>query len=163
MKPTCEEVRVPELASISSISSATPDQTNSNKPVVPIQCNESWKLMSSNLIAEKENNRKKIDDFVKTHLFKRLKFYNTEVMLYDTKKNSICQKVCDHLNMAEAGRVSFWNTYSIFVEKAVRVARNDTIQAMKISFLKGMYTNNDQLLIIQYLNASIFSRFCQGM
>ena len=71
MKPTCEDVRVLELSSISSISSATPDQTNSNKAVVPIQCNESWKQMSSNLIAEKENNRKK-NEYKKSNIY----YYN---------------------------------------------------------------------------------------
>ena len=93
--------------------------------------------MSSDAIAERENNKKSIKVFVKEQLFKRLKFYNSEVMLYSTKKSSICQKVCNHLNMAEEGRVKLWSTYSTCVESAIRVGRNDAIQAMKITFLGG--------------------------
>ena len=96
--------------------------------------------MSSVVIAERENNKQSIGDFVKEHLFKRLKFYNLEYMVFDTRKNSICQRVCNHLNMAEAGRVSFWSTYSPCVESAIRVARNDAVQAMKNSFLGGKLT-----------------------
>lgn len=89
---------------------------------------------------EKLKNKKAVEDFVKTYLFKRLKFYNAELLLYNTKKNSICQKVCDHLNMAELGRVSCWSTYSPCVELAIRVARNDAVQAMKNSFLGSKFT-----------------------
>lgn len=148
---SCSNNKVPELASLSSISAATPTQTHSNNDVVPIQCQDSWKQMTSNVIAEREDNKKKIDSFVKDHLFKRLKFYNADVMLFDTRKNSICQKVCNHLNMAEAGRVSIWSTYSVCVEKAVRVARNDAVQAMKNSFLKGKLTNILYISVFFYL------------
>jgi len=44
--------------------------------------------------------------------------------------------------MAEAGRVSFWSTYSPCVESAIRVARNDAVQAMKNTFLGGKLTNH---------------------
>ena len=98
--------------------------------------------MSSDVIAERELNKQSISNFVKDHLFKRLKFYNLELLIYDTKKSSICQKVCNHLNMAEAGRVSFWSTYSPCVESAIRVARNDAVQAMKTSFLGGKFTKH---------------------
>ena len=98
--------------------------------------------MTSDVIAERENNKQSIVDFVKDHLFKRLKFYNLENMVYDTRKNTICQRVCNHLNMAEAGRVSFWSTYSPCVEAAIRVARNDAVQAMKNSFLGGKFSEH---------------------
>ena len=93
--------------------------------------------MSSDVIAERENNKQSIGDFVIGYLFKRLKFYNLNLLIYDTRKSSICQRVCNHWNMAEAGRVSFWSTYSPSVESAIRVARNDAVQAMKSTFLGG--------------------------
>ena len=129
--------KIPELISLSSVSAATPAQVTSNNAIVPIQCHEIYKQMNSDVIAEQENNKKSIGDFVKEHLFKRLKFYNLELLIYDTKNSSICQKVCNHLNMAEGSRVSFWNTYSLCVENAIRLARNDAVQAMKSSFLGG--------------------------
>ena len=98
--------------------------------------------MSSDVVVERQNNKESIVSFVKDHLFKRLKFYNADLLLYNPKKSSICQKVCNHLNMAEAGRVSFWNKYSPFVESAIRVARNDAVQAMKNSFLGGELTKH---------------------
>ena len=135
-KPAILVDKLPELTSLSSVSAATPLQVTSNNAIIPIQCNEIHKQISSDVIAERENNKQSIGDFVKEHLFKRLKFYNSDYMVYDTRKNSICQRVCNHLNMAEAGRVSFWSTYSPCVESAIRVARNDTVQAMKTLFWK---------------------------
>ena len=111
---------MPELASISSISAALPAPIHSNKAIIPIQCNEMYKQMSSNVIVERENTKQSIGDFVKEHLFKRLKFYNLELLIYDTKKSNICQKVCNHLNMAEEGRITFWSTYSLCVENAMK-------------------------------------------
>ena len=139
--PPCLVDNIPELTSLSSVSGATPTQVTSTNAIIPIQCNELYKQMSLDVITERENNKQSIGDFVKGHLFKRLKFYNLELLIYDTKKNSICQKVCNHLNMAKAGRTSFWSTYSPCVELAIRVARNDVVQAMKNSFLGGKLTN----------------------
>ena len=139
-KPEILIDKLPELTSLSSVSGATPLQVTSSNVITPIQCNEIYKQMSSDVIAERENNKQSIGDFVKDHLFKRLKFFNLESLIYDTRKNSICQRVCNHLNMAEAGRVSFWSTYSPCVESAIRVARNDAVQAMKNSFLGGKLT-----------------------
>ena len=130
--------KVPELASISSVSATTISQNNTTNTTSIIQCNETWKSMHQNAIAEKESNQKKIENYVKEHLFKKLKFYNLELMVYNAQSNSVCQKVCNALNMAEHGRPSFWSSYSSCVKKAIKVGRNDAIQAMKLSFLKGM-------------------------
>src|SRR6478736_6238870 len=78
--------KVPELASMSSISAALPALIHSNKAIIPIQCNEMYRQMTSNVVVERENNKQSICDFVKEHLFKRLKFYNSELLIYDTKK-----------------------------------------------------------------------------
>ena len=140
-KPSCLEDKLPELTSLSSVLGATPTNITSNSAVIPIQCNIIYIQMSSDVIEERELIKQSINDFVKDQLFKRLKFYNSELLIYDTKKSSICQKVCNHLNMAEAGRISFWSTYSLCVENAIQVTRNDAVQAMKSSFLGGKTTN----------------------
>ena len=139
-KPSCLADKLPELTSLSSVSAATPLQIASSNVIIPIQCNEIYKQMSSDVIAEREKNKQSIGDFVKEQLFKKLKFYNSDLLVYDTRKNSICQRVCNHLNMAEAGRVNFWSTYSPCVESAIRVVRIDAVQAMKNSFLGGKLT-----------------------
>src|SRR6476660_1065336 len=106
--------------------------------------------MSSDVIAERQNNKESIVTFVKDEFFKCLKFYNAELLIYNTKKINVCQKVCNHLNMAEAGRVSFWSKYSPCVESAIRVARNDAVQAMKNIFFGDKLTEaNAQQYYIQ--------------
>ena len=139
-KPLSVVDKVPELLSLSSVSGATPTYITSSNAVTPLECNAIFKKMSSDVIAERQNNKESIVSFVKDELFKRLKFYNAELLIYNTKKSSVCQKVCNHLNMAEAGRVSFWSKYSPCVESAIRVARNDAVQAMKNTFFGGKLT-----------------------
>ena len=85
-KPAILVDKLPELTSLSSISGTTPLQVTSSNAIIPIQCNETYKQMSSDVIAERENNKQSIGDFVKDHLFKRLKLYNLEYMVYDTRK-----------------------------------------------------------------------------
>ena len=163
-KPSCIVDKLPEMASLSSVSAATPTHITSNNKIIPLECKEIYRQMTSNVIAERELNIKSIGDFVKDQLFKRLKFYYAELLLYDTKKNSICQKVCTHLNMAEAGKASFWSKYSPCVESAIRIARNDAIQAMKNSFLGGKSIKQkilDNNLNTKMLN--ILYRLCQSM
>ncbi len=163
-KPSCVVDKVPEMASLSSVSATTPTHITSNNEIIPLECKEIYKQMTSNVIAEQEIHIKSIGDFVKDQLFKRLKFYYAKLLLYDTKKNSICQKVCTHLNMAEAGKVSFWSKYSLCVEGAIRVARNDAIQAMKNSFLGGKSMKH--LTLVTDLNTKLLIniyRLCQGM
>ena len=129
--------KVPELASNSSISSVTVPQYANSNDVTPIQCNENWRRMNLSAQLERQTLVKRIQTYVKDHLFKRLKFFNLELMVYDTRKNSVCQKVCNALNMADTGRKTFWSAYSKCVEKAIRYGRNDAVQAMKTAFLGG--------------------------
>ena len=136
-QPTLFVDKVPELASISSISAATTTNGNSDTTTTPMQCNEKWKEMSLAIRAEKLKMQKRIAIYVNDHLFKRLKFFNLEVMLFDTRKNSICQRICDSMHIAESAKKAFWSTYSPCVETAIRCGRNDAVQAIKNSFLKG--------------------------
>src|SRR5687767_6444760 len=137
VKPSVEAEKLPEFASLSSVSEGTLSPTTSKVTTTPIQCNEAWKRMSLDVFAENKDVQKKIVTYVNNYLFKRLKFFNLEVMLYNTRKNSICQKVCEYMNMADSAKMTFGSTYSPAVETAVRYARNDAIQAMKNSFCKG--------------------------
>ena len=136
-QPTLVVDKVPELASVSSISAATNTFGNSHTTTTPIQCNKKWKQMNLDVRAEKLEMQKRIVNYVNDHLFKRLKFFNLEVMLYDTRKNSICQRICNSQHIAESAKKTFWSTYSPCVETAIRYGRNDAVQAMKNSFLKG--------------------------
>ncbi len=81
----------------------------------------------------------KIQNYVRDHLFKHLKFFNLKSMLYNTKKGSVCQRFATALFVADSGRKTFWSTYSKCVERAVRYGRNNAVQAMKQSFLGGKF------------------------
>ena len=59
-KPSCVVDKVPEMASLSSVSATTPTQITSNNALIPIECNKNYKQMSSDVIAEKENNKQSI-------------------------------------------------------------------------------------------------------
>ena len=87
--------------------------------------------------AQEQQNQKKIDYFVKDHLFKKVKFFNFEMMCYHTNNNRICQMVCRALNIIDTEKEIFWRTYSGCVKKAIKVARNDAVAAMKLAFFKG--------------------------
>ena len=66
--------------------------------------------------------------------------------------------------MAEAGKVSYWSKYSPCVDGAIRIARNNTIQAMKKSFLGGKSMKH--LTLVTGLNTKLLIniyRLCQGM
>ena len=129
--------KVPELQSISSISTNTALPTSEPKKVSIIQCNEQWKSMKQDATTQMKKNQKKIDCFVKEYLFKKVKFFNIEMMCYSKNVYSICQMVCTALNILEEERETFWSTYSCCVKKAIKVARNDAIAAMKLAFFRG--------------------------
>ena len=107
-----------------------------------IQCNEQWKSMKLDAKAQQQQNQKKIDSFVKEHLFKRVKSFNNDMMCYSTNVNTICQKVCKALNIVETDRETFWKNYCGCVKKAIKVARNDAVAAMKLAFFKGKLRKN---------------------
>lgn len=99
--------KVPELLSISSISAETFVPTPGPNHASIIQCNEQWKSMKLDAKAQQQQSQKKIDCFVKEHLFRKVKFFNIEMMCYSTNINSICQMVCKALNIVEADKETF--------------------------------------------------------
>ena len=129
--------KVPELESISSISAENTTNLSSQNQTSLIQCNEQWKFMKLDAKAQQQENQKKIDGYVKEHLFKKVKFFNLEMMCFSTHGNSICQMVCKALNIIESEKEVFWTNYSGCVKKSIKVARNDAVAAMKLAFFKG--------------------------
>ena len=99
--------KVPELQSISSNSAEINTQLSGKNHASIIQCNEQWKSMKLDEKVQQQTNQKKIDCFVKETLFKKVKFFNLEMMCYTTKVNSICQMVCKALNIIEKDKVTF--------------------------------------------------------
>lgn len=73
------------------------------------------------------------------HLFKRLKFYNFEHVLYNNNDYSVCQKVCNGLDIMPTEKETFLKTYSPAVKQAIKECRNDAVVAMKLSFFKGEF------------------------
>ena len=128
---------MPELQSISSISAEINTQLSGKNHASIIQCNEQWKSMKLDEKVQQQQNQKKIDCFVKETLFKKVKFFNLEMMCYTTKVNSICQMVCKALNIIENDKETFWRTYCKCIKNSIKFARNDAGAAMKLAFFKG--------------------------
>ena len=129
--------RVPEFASISNLSADNILHASKPNKISIIQCNEQWKNMKLNAKMQQQQNQKKSDCFIKEKLFRKVKFFNIEMMCYNTNTNSICQMVCQALNISENERETFWRSYSGCVKKAMKVTRNDAVAAMKLAFFKG--------------------------
>ncbi len=81
--------KVPELQSISSISANTSTPSTTPNEGTIIQCNVQWKNIKMDEKKQQQKNQKKINCFVKDYLFKKVKFYNLEMMCYKTQENSI--------------------------------------------------------------------------
>ena len=76
--------------------------------------------------------------FVKHYLFKNLKFIPLyKMMMFTNHNQSLNYLVCHKLNISQEQHKTFWLKYSKFVETALNAARNDAVQAVKKSFLKG--------------------------
>ena len=88
-------------------------------------------------LAERQFHTKAFEEWVKKHLFKRLKLYNFEHVLYNINNFTVCQKVCNGLNVVPTEKEMFWKTYCPAVKQAIKVCRNDAVAAMKLSFFKG--------------------------
>ena len=87
--------------------------------------------------AERVKNHRKIDIYVKQHLFKRLKFYNNNLMKFNKNPYSVCQKVLKAMNVVDAEKEVFWENYCPAVQSSIRNTRNDVVGAMKLSFFNG--------------------------
>ena len=76
--------------------------------------------------------------FVKPYLFKNLKFIPSyEMMVFTNHKQSLNYLVCQKLNISPEQHETFWLKYSKFVETELNAARNNAVQAIKKSSLKG--------------------------
>ena len=103
-----------------------------------MQCSETWIKMQESLQLEEKENKKQIEFYVKHHLFKDLKFIPDEDFVhFSPKKNSLNNLVCAHLNIATEEHPRFWSKYSQHVGKSISVARNNAVQSMKKTFMKG--------------------------
>ena len=123
--------------SVSSVSDLTP-LTKQQGSTSIIQCSENWKQMQQSIRLEEKQHKKRIEMFVKHYLFKNLKFIPSyEMMIYTKNKQSLNYLVCKKLNICPEQHETFWLKYSKFVETALNAARNDAVQAVKKSFLKG--------------------------
>jgi len=124
--------------SISSISGITPPVSAIAKPLSINQCSDNWIQMHQNIKMEEKQNKKRIETFVKHHLFKNLKFIaSQEMMNFSFQTQSLNYLICSNLNIKPEEHQTFWSIYSKHVEKAINAARNDAVQSLKRSFIKG--------------------------
>ena len=81
---------------------------------------------------EENQNKKRIEMYVKHHLFKKMKFISTQKqILFSDKKFSISYQICNNLNIKTEVPQLFWSFYIEHTEKAVSTAKNDVLQTSK--------------------------------
>ena len=124
--------------SVLSVSDLTPLTSKLQESTSVIQCSKNWKHMQQSMRLEVKQNKKRIETFIKHYLFKNLKFIPSyKMMVFTTHKQSLNYLVCKKLNISPEQHETFWLKYSKYVETALNAARNDAVQAVKKSFLKG--------------------------
>ena len=125
--------------SVSSVSDLTFLTSKKQESTSIIQCSDNWKQMQQSMRLEEKQNKKRIETFVKHYLFKNLKFIPSyEMMVFTHHKQSLNYLVCKKLNISPEQHETFWLKYSKNVETALNAARNNAVQAVKKSFLKGI-------------------------
>ena len=87
-KPALIAEKLPELASVSTLSTATMHHSASNATTTPIQYNEAWKRMNLDVIAENKDVQKKIATYVNDYLFKKTQVFQlgSNVVQYKKKQ-----------------------------------------------------------------------------
>lgn len=132
-----DKISMNPASSVSSVSGLTP-LTDSATSALMKQCSDNWLSTKHNIKVEEKQNKKRVETYVKHYLFKDLKFISSpEMMVFEDKEESLNYLVCHNLNIQPEHHQIFWEKYSKSVEKAINAARNDSVQAMKRSFLKG--------------------------
>src|SRR5688500_1849311 len=154
----------PQSKSVSSISGLTPNSDNLSSPSI-IECSENFKKMTKSIELEDKQNQKRIESYVKDHLFKHLKIIpSQEMMFFSTNENSLNYFVCKALNIRVQDQYSYWSKYSKFVERAINAARNNAVSALKRSFLKGntrVLQLTLQFPLIAFLFILDYLKFCK--
>ena len=104
-----EVIKSQQTKSVSSISGLK-QVTDSAQTTSMNQCSESWMQMHHCIQIEENQNKKRIEMYLKHHLFKKVKFISSQKqMMFSNKKSSISYQICNNLNIKTAEQQLFWS------------------------------------------------------
>lgn len=98
-----------------------------------------WGIVIQNACDTIEGVKKEIDILIQRFIFPKLKFIvSRKILEYSENEKSLCQTVCQRLNVNTDRREGFWNQYSRYVDKMICVTRANKTSAMKKGFMGKM-------------------------
>jgi len=108
---TISDVSFQQSLQQSSISSTGHFQQN--KPF-----NQVWPTTSHQAFMDHENTLKLLDKYVQDDIFPCLKFISLpEMIVFSWEKDSICQTVCEKINVEKMEQTRFWSLYSKYISQ----------------------------------------------
>jgi len=98
--------------------------------------NQHQRNIKSGTNFDHEKTLRLLDDYVKNVIFHKVVFIlSPELVSYSIAPWSLCQIVCDYLNIPSTEQARFWTFYSKFIVRNVNWKRADVSNAMKKSYL----------------------------
>ena len=125
-----------ESNTISLLTDPTLVQSTDNS-VAPTSSNgnTTWTNIQENTYMEKEATINDIDQFVKSHIFHKLKFISApEMMDFSKNSQSIAQVVCSKFDVPKLYQTRFWSQYKKYATKFLNKKRADVSNALRNSF-----------------------------
>ena len=137
------EVSQNGAVSLSSLSHQSGLQNEMHLPSVDrsaTNVSHNWSSLQPDLFFNKERTTRNLDQFVKTYLFHMIVFISSPALVsFSRDAQSLCQIVCNELNIPLNDQEQFWMIYAKTVEQKLNKKRSDVSNAMKKTF-KGMFS-----------------------
>ena len=97
---------------------------------------ERWGTNVQDRNHDKARTLRELETFVKSVLFKAMKFITNEAQLeFSEKKDTLCGYVCDHLHITPTYRYEFWKDHKAKIGEKLNKKRTDVNSAMKKEYI----------------------------
>ena len=115
-----------------------PESTTVQTPseLETITPSERWGANVQDPSHDKARTLRELETFVKSVMFKALKFITSEEELeYSQKANSLCSYVCNNLHITTTYRYDFWKDHKARIGEKLNKKRTDVNSAMKQEYI----------------------------
>ena len=122
------EMSIPQNAVLNSMELQTLSNTETN-------VSQNWASVQCETFFNHEKTVRLLDQYVKTELFHMIVFISSPALIaFSRDAQSLCQVVCNYLNIAEKVHECIWMIYARLVEQKLNHKRSDVSNAMKAMF-----------------------------
>ena len=126
------------VSDLSTVQSQLPNKITSafvSESVTDVSQSNKWLATQPNTSFKYGSTMKSLDVFVKTELFHMIVFILSPAVIgFSRDPQSLCQIVCNELNVAPNDQDSFWMMYAREVEYKLNQKRSDVSNAIKSTF-----------------------------